>query len=333
MKKEDKIKNEVVKLYEYYINGATIGQIAKEWKTQNGVISNAFKQAGLKYPRPVISLPISELYESHKEYTNKIVTLREIGLKFNVDYRVITGWFRFLDLPVYDSLYKRKREIDSCFFDEIDSEEKAYVLGLLYADGNVINAYRNKAFKIKLHIDDRELLIKISNILYGKEVLYEYEGNKASTLKISNNKMIKRLVEIGVVPNKTYKDVLIPSIPAELYRHFIRGMFDGDGTVGVYHYNTHFQRHWNIINASKPLLEGIQALLPIKGSIYTKSYKEGSYIKQTIPCYTLSITGIENCKVLYEYLYYKSTIYLQRKKDKSLLTTLTPSELEDLKIF
>lgn len=192
--------------------------------------------------------------------------------------------------------------LDVNCFDVIDKEWKAYFLGFLYADG--YTSKDNRQCSLRLHMKDRQILIDLNKLIYGiKKPILEYGNN--SDFTISNSKMTKDLVKHGVINRKTFL-IRLPNIGDKLMRHFIRGYFDGDGSV---HYNSKNQPcRTCCIVSNKEFIVGLQK--------YLKSHKILSKIKQHQNSlnYYLIITRYDNLHKLYKLLYEESTIYLTRKK-------------------
>lgn len=132
--------------------------------------------------------------------------------------------------------------VNEKFFEEIDSEEKAYILGFIFADGNISGSsdghYR---LRITLKATDLELLEKIKGCLEftGEIKIRELKSKKyvrkeqpymIAELSLSNKKLISDLKALGVTENKTFT-CQFPVLKPELVRHFIRGHFDGDGSI------------------------------------------------------------------------------------------------------
>lgn len=122
----------------------------------------------------------------------------------------------------------------------IDTEEKAYLLGLLMADGGLFYNKTSGAYqtKLKLKKSDKEILIKIQNkfpfftepILEKAEfgAYYIYRYNKQLFLDLKNN---------GILERKSYENannVFLPNsiINSKLFLfNYLRGLFDGDGSI------------------------------------------------------------------------------------------------------
>ena len=122
------------------------------------------------------------------------------------------------------------KRVNSKFFDQW-TEESAYVLGFLYADGNI--SKDRVTFYQKY--EDILLLIRERMEIVNKPRERVNEDNDGFVLSFNNCYMADRLREIGVRPAKsTTGRMVFPDVPDSLFGHFFRGFFDGDGSVGVY---------------------------------------------------------------------------------------------------
>lgn len=128
----------------------------------------------------------------------------------------------------------KNRLLREDFFDTIDTEEKAYFLGLLFADGNVsLNSKRSPMISLQLKISDikilqdfREILNMHSNLRYDKR-----ENKESAILSFRSSHMAKSLAKYGIIPQKTYKTKHLPEVSTEFLHHFLRGLLDGDGSI------------------------------------------------------------------------------------------------------
>ncbi len=206
---------------------------------------------------------------------------------------------------------------DETWFDDINSEQKAYFLGLLFSDGNVKKD--GKRVSIGLIEQDKEILSKFSNLIYGKDKLNyiikkEENHNNCYEFCILSQKINKRLTELGCTPNKS----LTLQFPEwltnkELQRHFLRGYFDGDGCLKFYKN----QSTWQITSTNdfcKAILEILKEQ-NINSFIYeNKEYLErGNNITKT-----LQTGGNRQVLRLCNWLYKDATVFFQRKYNKYL---------------
>lgn len=123
------------------------------------------------------------------------------------------------------------------FFDVIDTEEKAYWLGFIAADGCVAGMDRGYPWlQIKLARKDRGHLDKLHAALGADRPVIDNEQMSAgkmreySTLAVHSSDLVASLIRQGITPRKTL--TLQPWIgPPDLMRHYWRGLVDGDGSM------------------------------------------------------------------------------------------------------
>lgn len=137
-----------------------------------------------------------------------------------------------------------KREDKYCynenFFEKIDTEEKAYWLGFIYADGYVQRNKdkRNSELGIELQIGDIEHLKKFNKSINGNVEVkikerfdYRYgHSNTHCVIRLYKSKIVDDLIKLGVVPNKSHI-ITFPQLNKDMVLPFIRGFFDGDGCI------------------------------------------------------------------------------------------------------
>lgn len=174
---------------------------------------------------------LEEIKELH---FNQNWKLSQIGKKFKTDQSTIKA---FLVRKGYNAISTRKT-FDINYFEVIDTKDKAYFLGLLYADGNV---YKNiSGFKISLQECDSYILDTFRKYLKTDKSLYfknkqKYRSNwkNAYELEIRGGKIAQDLSDKGCGAQKTF-NLKFPTsnqVPDHLIHHFVRGYFDGDGCI------------------------------------------------------------------------------------------------------
>lgn len=265
-----------------------------------------------------IRLTSLEKEEAENLYKNKNYTFIDIARKLGRDERSIRGYLNKLGyVAKSQSELQRKYPIQEDFFDVINTEEKAYVLGLLYADG-YNNTIKNDVC-ISLKEEDVEILKRISEIIQPTKPLFyldmsaDNRGMKNSKnqyrLTINNKHISQKLVELGCGKAKT-EILTFPNtqqVPEYLLHHFIRGYFDGDGSVS--------KGKWakvDIISTPEFLLVLQDILKEVLNIGITKLNKKGHH--SNVNVITLQIGGRLQCIKFKEWLYKDATIYLERKK-------------------
>ena len=123
-----------------------------------------------------------------------------------------------------------KKKIYEDIFEEINTEEKAYWLGFLYADGYVASGKRNDV-ELSLQLSDKCHLKKFKDFIgfEGKLITDSFRCR----ISFKNKKIKQDLIKLGCTPKKslTLKFPTEEQVPKELIPHFIRGYLDGDGCI------------------------------------------------------------------------------------------------------
>jgi hypothetical protein len=197
----------------------------------------------------------------------------------------------------------RKYKLNEYFFDEIN-EKSAYWLGFLYADGCVrMKNGRSGELKLKLKDTDKSHIEKfLKDLECDTPIKFNQEKNsKFCYCYINSNYMIKKLFELGCVENKTQK-IRLPNLSSKHIFHFLRGYFDGDGSISK------LKNRPNSFVASicsnKNFIEDIAKFLGF-GKIY--EYENYSVLK---------INKLNEIKKFRNYLYEDSKTFLLRKYEK-----------------
>lgn len=260
-------------------------------------------------------------------YVNQKYSLNQLQSLVQSDKRAIRDYLLANDIEVSGiisnnkpdknilGLSKSDKRFNFDVFKTIDTEEKAYWLGFIFADG-----YINKdgaTFELGLQAKDVEHLHKFNRFVECVDNNVHYHPKKTENKvfdlyrwNIRNVNFWNSLNEIGCVPNKS----LILKFPNEtifkdkkLIKHFIRGYWDGDGCIT-------FTPKTKIIN----VLGTIEFLTVLKTHIPSlvgkKVYKHNSINNKTFSLQTSNKKAYETLK----YLYQDATIFLERKYDKYL---------------
>lgn len=135
----------------------------------------------------------------------------------------------------------RQYQLNEGAFDDLGNEEAAYFLGFIYAEGSITK----ESLNIGLSIKDLSQLEKLKDFL-GYDIPIQYYKVKtpqgklkdACRLSIHSQKIIRRLFTLGIVKKRGwFNQLLVDNLPKEAYRHFIRGLVDGDGSLDTSHRN------------------------------------------------------------------------------------------------
>ena len=184
-------------------------------------------------------------------------------------------------------------------------EDLAYILGFTFADGYVVRTSPTR-YKLGWHLasHDEVLLQQIRNTLCTPETV-TYRKDGSVSLETTQDVAWLSAMELGVIPNKTRK-LVCPDIPDNLLPHFVRGYFDGDGSV---YERKQSGKTWlcsQIVCGTKSFLQEIGDR--IKEQIYL--------IPKILPhetIFRLTYNNMESA-ALYRWLYYDGCLCLDRKR-------------------
>lgn len=202
------------------------------------------------------------------------------------------------------------------FFKKIDTEEKAYWLGFLYADGYIANDGKKHIIELCLAEKDmshvqkfQKLMCHLKPIALKKSVLNDklFLSYRYSVTDIN---IVNDIIALGCTPNKSLT-VKYPDITQDLNRHFIRGYFDGDGSITY----SGDKILLSLCSGSIEFLNSIQNIYINEIEDYTEVkilFDKRSNVK------TLSKGGLEAPLALLDYLYKDCLVYLDRKYQKYL---------------
>lgn len=229
--------------------------------------------------------------------------------------------------PLVKGYKNSKRLVRSKFFEDIQTELQAYLLGFYVADGS-LNEERN-TISVSIAEQDKEIIELYKNIspearctIYKERTLIgpkgkEIHGQPMIRIDISNKKLGNSLVQLGYGQRKTYKEMHLPDLPDCLIWHFIRGYFDGDGYFTMScrkpnpknrEVNYRIAVTVGMVSKTKTLLVEIKNFL-FKYGFDAKIYDIGGY-------YRLEICAKQAVKDLYTFLYKTSNFKLSRKYNK-----------------
>lgn len=252
-------------------------------------------------------------------YLNDAMSANQISKLLKCDVHKITKTLKRNGIPLRPN---RKYSVDECFFDVIDTEIKAYILGFLYADG--YNGISKGTISLSLQEDDFEILERIrceiksekplEYIDYSNKHNFGYSYKNQYRLLIHSMQMCKSLENIGMVSNKSLV-LKYPDIKDDLSRHFIRGYFDGDGSIYRQIKNENNHAITVTITSTSDFCNTLYKIcekqIRLKSHIYDSSCHNG-----VTKVFTLS--GRNVSRKFLDWIYTESNIRMDRKYNRYL---------------
>ena len=242
-------------------------------------------------------------------YLNYNWTTMQIAAKYNVTDTAILKLLNRLGVNTSDlyirSKYSAVKHLD--YFQNINTETKAYLLGFIIADGNITipTARPNSmVFQLEIQERDKEILdLLAKEIGYPTNKIYRYKRlnpNSQATVKISfsSTRFCSHLIQLGVTPRKCHA-VSLPVLPKALMPHLVRGLYDGDGSITL----------------SSIVLYGNEIITEQVNQILLKeiNVKKSAIKKYKTTCCRIGVYQYAERIKIAKYLYEDATVFLTRK--------------------
>jgi hypothetical protein len=199
------------------------------------------------------------------------------------------------------------------------TEESAYILGFWFADGCIVFSRRKYNIYKRWHLinTDEQIMNDIGNIVKHDPILRLPKNKRHKILykiQVNSQKLFDFCFNLVGSTQKSDHELELPEVPDHLFHHFVRGFFDGDGSICVKHYKT---RHGKLVEALQ--------------TSFTAGLATGSFleklrdrIREFIPIGLKKINiGKTNKKLVFnqydsmllcEWIYQNTTINMSRKK-------------------
>ena len=302
-------KEEYEKIVDLYKQGMTQPDIANMYNCSVSTISSIIKKMNIETRLGGSKNTKSDVLRMHEMYQNGKL-LKEIADEFHTTRGTVSKLLKKNGFKVDRFTY----HFNEHYFDQIDSQDKAYILGLLWADGH--NRVDKGGVILELQEDDRELLEKINNITENERPLRKVALNDKNpawknqyNLLWQSKYLSNILNEYGMCQRKSLVLEFPQWLNKELYPHFIRGYMDGDGCV------CYMKQHHKIqvsMVGTRIFLESIQKICE---NIGVKSYIIHDKRANEVICQLEIVSNISSIAFL-NWIYENANLKMERKYNK-----------------
>lgn len=296
-------KDEIIKLYK---NGMLQREIAKVYDTSTSSVGRFLRANGLLGRVKLTDKDKENIVSLYKKGN----TILEIAQQYHISNKTVSYILHSNNIQITQyGESSKKYSLNETYFDLIDNRDKAYLIGLLYADG----CNTGKEISISLKSVDKHILDSINKLLDSDrplQFLSYHDKNKNWSdqykLCITNKYMATQLMELGVVPHKSLILTFPDWLTEDLYPDFIRGYMDGDGNIAKK------EKRVNLIGTEAfcmKLADVLHKILNINCGIYLCHGNKNTTTR------TLQIAGGNQVKRFLDYIYNDANLYLFRKYD------------------
>lgn len=290
-------------------------ELEEKYQCPFSTIYSRASELAIKRKTKTESIDLNQLVSDWKSYKFRAL---ELAKKYHISYKTLIGLLEN-NIDNFEKRDGRKYFFDYKYFDVIDSEHKAYWLGLIYADGS--HNPDRYTLRICLKDEDKELLKSFyKDIGCEREISYSYNKDYKKyypNVCVQHPHLSQSLILNGLSKDKSFK-IKFPSdliVPKDLKRHFIRGYFDGDGGIYIPKEPIGCQKICYYITGNIEFMTGLKEFLLTN----IKGYQDIQFRKSmTSNVYSLVRGGRFKAQEFLNWIYFDSTIYMQRKYDKYL---------------
>jgi predicted HTH domain antitoxin len=299
MKKLILDEKEMVAQYEKLKN---VNKVAEIFNTSVSTVQRRLKKNNIIFTHIYETLNQDDVLEQYDLLKN----IHKVAEYFNVSISPVKKILKSNGIE----LTNRRYEVNHHYFDEIDTEEKAYWLGFLYADGYIRERNGGNSLEMKLSVKDKHHLEKfresigsnhkIVNAVSKVKLDWGDSISHMCSLAMYSGQLVESIKSQGFHSRKTFT-IERPNIDKKLIHHFIRGYFDGDGTV-------------RFVEKKRSSTGFACASEKFREFIIDELYDNGIIIKYYGGIHLHIQNKVDNNK-FYNYIYNNATIYLERKKE------------------
>lgn len=276
----------------------------------------------MPHPRKIKGIVSRE--ELYDLYVNQKLSIPKLAQRFGVCEESVRQLMIDYGIPrrtlAETASLLSPKKVNENFFSEW-SNEMAYILGIIVTDGSLDDKTRD----LRISLTDHDLVFKMAEAM-GLENGVQIITRKCSPtpqamLSIARKQIFDDLLRLGVFLSRNHDKTFnqtFPNVPPEYRNHFIRGLFDGDGSIVIRRRTpNNLSKEMMIVNASLDLIEDLAAAVEedigVKGRI--AYHVKPSETKKAV--YRYGIFTRDDVDRFGDYIYKDAgNLYLKRKKDR-----------------
>jgi predicted transcriptional regulator len=321
---KEKNKMDTMKIIEMCEDGFSYRRIANILDYPYKDVKKYIEDNGIKLKKEIFT---EDAIPKIKRLYKEGVAALTLGRKYSIRTQRVLKWAEEDGTLRKQGDATRTVEYNQHIFDIIDDQDKAYWLGFLYADGYNLEG---KKVELSLCTDDIDHIKKLANFVGISEKQIssriDKDGHKQSTLNMFGKHMSEQLAKWGCVQKKSLILTYPKWLPNDLHQHFIRGEFDGDGSINV----DKEGKDWRIcIVGTKDMMDNISNI--ITANINITSIIEKRNKNDDRNTYSLVINGNNQVQKFCDWIYKDHKTRLDRKYEKYLILTEQQKRKENIK--
>lgn len=298
MQTKEEFEQEVIDLF--LNTKMSLRSIAQKYNRKSyDFIYNILQKRNIDVKRRHISnkIDLKDIHHIIDLYQNYHFSISKISKEYSVSGETIR---KILIENCVEMRRHFKQTFDEYYFDNINTHNKAYLLGFLYADGCV---NKNNVISFCIQEKDKEILEMYIKELHATNPITQVKGKQQVRISFCSKHMCDTLINMGCMHNKTY-NLSFPNIPYKYQYDFIRGFMDGDGCISITNKNN--KKYINLsFTGTNEMMASLKTLFEVDNQV--TFYRNA---------YTLHIGKTSDVMRILNAIYSNAELYMTRKFNK-----------------
>jgi len=210
-----------------------------------GLCSHGISRGGVYVDMPLpISKEVASAIIAAAQANPETETVQGLARRFGVSNPTVGNYLRKAGVHLtHKRRFRPVYSLNENFFADIDSPVKAQILGFICADGCLAESEKRVAISVaqqdEAYLEEMNKAMEhtkpihrfVIGMMKGPQTGRMYPAQVRCSLILGRAKIYGDLLKLGLCPRKTWVDLSLPPIRAELIRWFILGLFEGDGCI------------------------------------------------------------------------------------------------------
>ncbi len=251
-------------------------------------------------------------------YKKKPITYEECAKLCGLSYPSIYKILKRNNIKPYSKTQLYSPNFNENYFSEIDTEDKAYFLGLIMTDGCISTTSSSKFVSIELKSYDGYILQKLLDCIGSTKKLTTDKRCDCVTATICDKKVVSDLKKYNCAERSSLTQQFPKNIAENMMRHFIRGLIDGDGSLGYYAVvvkGKTRKNHYKSVRMCSGNYQFLKDMMTYMQNTLKLNLDYRIIQKEKENLYSFKYSNKHDLSLILHWLYDDATIYLKRKKE------------------
>lgn len=251
-------------------------------------------------------------------YKQKPMTYEECGKLCNLSYPSVCKILNRNNIKPYSRTQLYSPNFNENYFSEINTEDKAYFLGLIMTDGCISTTSASKFVSIELKSHDGYILQKLFDCIGSTRKLMTDKRCNCVVATICNKKVVLDLKKYSCTEHSSLTQQFPKNINENMMRHFIRGLIDGDGSLGYYAVTVKGRmrrNHYKSVRMCSGNYQFLKDMMIYMQNTLGLNLDYNAIQKEKENLYSFKYSNKHDLLLILHWLYDDATIYLTRKKE------------------